>query len=38
MAPERIAFVASVILSLSVSARAETIQVTIDKLVFTPQK
>ena len=36
MAPERIAFVASVILSRSAPARAETIQVTIDKLVFTP--
>ena len=36
MAPERIAFVVSVILSLSVPARAETIRVTIDKLVFTP--
>jgi len=36
MAPERIALVASIILGLSVSARAETIQVTIDKLVFTP--
>ena len=36
MTPERIAFVARVILGLSVSARAETIQVTIDKLVFTP--
>src|SRR5262249_20413955 len=36
MTPKRIAFVACVILGLSVSARAETIQVTIDKLVFTP--
>jgi plastocyanin len=36
MTPERIVFVACVILGLSVSARAETIQVTIDKLVFTP--
>ena len=36
MTPERIAFVACVILGLSVSARAETKQVTIDKLVFTP--
>jgi plastocyanin len=36
MTPERIALVASIVLGLSVSARAETIQVTIDKLVFTP--
>jgi len=36
MTPEQIALVASIILGLSVSARAETIQVTIDKLVFTP--
>jgi len=36
MTPKRIAFVGCVILGLSVSARAETIQVTIDKLVFTP--
>ncbi len=36
MAPERIAFVAFVILSLSAPARAETIQVTIDKLAYTP--
>ncbi len=36
MTPERIVLVASVVLGLSVSARAETIQVTIDKLVFTP--
>ena len=36
MTHERIAFVACVTLGLTVSARAETIQVTIDKLVFTP--
>jgi plastocyanin len=36
MTSKRIAFVACVMLGLSVSARAETIQVTIDKLVFTP--
>jgi len=36
MTPERIVLVVSVVLGLSVSARAETIQVTIDKLVFTP--
>ena len=36
MTPERIALVVSVVLGLSVSARAETIQVTIDKLVFAP--
>ena len=34
MTPERIVLVASVVLGFSVSARAETIQVTIDKLVF----
>jgi plastocyanin len=36
MTPERIVLVVSVVLGLSVSARAETIQVTIDKLVFAP--
>ena len=36
MTPERIVLVVSVVLGLSVSARAETIQITIDKLVFTP--
>ena len=36
MTPERIVLVVSVVLGLSVSARAETIQVMIDKLVFTP--
>ena len=36
MTPERIALVVSLVLGLSVSARAETIQVTIDKLVFAP--
>lgn len=36
MTPKRIALIASVVLGLSVSARAETIQVTIDKLVFAP--
>src|SRR5262245_59755129 len=36
MTPERIAFVAYVILSLSFPEREETIQVTIDKLVFAP--
>jgi len=36
MTPERIVLVVSVVLGLSVSARAEPIQVTIDKLVFTP--
>ena len=36
MTPERIVLVVSVVLGLSVSARAETIRVTIDKLVFTP--
>jgi len=36
MTPERIVLVVSVLLGLSVSARAETIQVTIDKLVFAP--
>ena len=36
MTPEQIALAASIILGLSVSAWAETIQVTIDKLVFTP--
>ena len=36
MTPERIVLVASVLLGLSVSARGETIQVTIDKLVFAP--
>ena len=36
MTPKRIALIASVVLGLSVSARAETIQITIDKLVFTP--
>src|SRR5262245_65800508 len=36
MTPERIAFVAYVILSLSFPEREETIQVTIDKLVVAP--
>ena len=36
MTPERIVLVVTVLLGLSVSARAETIQVTIDKLVFAP--
>lgn len=36
MTPERMALVVSLVLSLSVSARAETFQVTIDKLVFMP--
>ena len=36
MTPERIALVVSLMLGLSVSARAETIQITIDKLVFAP--
>ena len=36
MTPERIVLVVCVVLGVSVSARAETIQVTIDKLVFTP--
>ena len=36
MTPERIALVVSLVLGLSVSARAETIQITIDKLVFAP--
>ncbi len=36
MTPERIAFVVSLVLGLSVSARAETIQITIDKLAFAP--
>ena len=36
MTPERIALVVSLVLGLSVSARAETIQITIDKLAFAP--
>ena len=36
MTPERIVLVVSAVLGLSVSARAETIQVTADKLIFTP--
>jgi plastocyanin len=36
MTRERIALVAFLVLGLSVSARAETIQVTIDSLVFMP--
>ncbi len=36
MTPKRIALIASAVLGFSVSARAETIQITIDKLVFTP--
>ena len=36
MTPERIVLATFLVLGLSVSARAETIQITIDKLVFAP--
>ncbi|MGB8514121.1 MAG: hypothetical protein WCE24_15185 [Pseudolabrys sp.] len=36
MTPERIVLATFLVLGLSVSARAETIQITIDKLVFVP--